>query len=202
MSLNEANQKIMSQLPEQYSTIFKEFILLTQIPHGSYNHEHIETYLKGWAEAHGFPVVVDETNNVLISVPASKGLENAPGVCLQGHTDMVCVKSPESAHDFKKDPLVLRIENGWLMATNTTLGADDGIGLALAMAAVQDDKIQHGPIELLFTSDEEVGLLGAAALKKCLKSKYLINIDSEDFGDICVSCAGGFTVNATRVFQK
>lgn len=115
---------------------------------------------------------------------------------------MVCVKKPESTHDFKTDPLKLRIVDGWLYATDTTLGADNGMGVALAMVAACDPNIKHGPLELLFTSDEEIGLIGASGMKTCLKSKFLLNLDSEEFGEICVSCAGGFRITYDKKFSK
>lgn len=114
---------------------------------------------------------------------------------------MVAVKTPESKHNFDTDPIQLRIVNEWLMATQTTLGADDGMGICLGLAALQE-KIEHGMLELLLTSDEEIGLIGASQLKQCLKSKYLLNLDSEQFGEICVSCAGGFRVTLEKEFAR
>jgi len=160
------------------------------VPRGSTNRAGITAYLKQWAESNGFQVVVDQADNLLVTVPATKGMENVPGICFQGHTDMVCVKTPESQHDFLKDPISLRIDGEWLKATDTTLGADDGIGLALAMALARHN-IAHGPIELLFTSDEEIGLIGAMQLKPCIVSKYLISLDG-GFNSIGNSCAGAF----------
>ncbi|CAL6031823.1 Aminoacyl-histidine_dipeptidase [Hexamita inflata] len=202
MSLTENNMKVLEQLPKGYHAVFAEFVKMCEIPHGSGNRAGITSHLKKWAEEHKFEVVVDEIDNVLIRVPATPGCESTPGICLQGHTDMVCVKSPEVVHDFHKDPLKLRIEDGWLKATGTTLGADNGVGIAMGMAAALDKNLKHGPIELLFTSDEEIGLIGASALKTCLKSKYLLNLDSEDFGDITISCAGGFRVTFEKEFQR
>lgn len=115
---------------------------------------------------------------------------------------MVAVKEPTSNHDFVKDPIRLRVENGWLYATHTTLGADDGMGIALAIAAALDKNVKHGPLELLLTSDEEIGLIGASALKKCLEAKYLLNLDSEDLGEICISCAGGFRITFEKEMQR
>lgn len=115
---------------------------------------------------------------------------------------MVCVKKPSSSHDFLKDGIQVRLEDGWMYGTDTTLGADNGMGVALAMALAEDKNSVHGPLELLFTSDEEVGLVGASKLDKCLNSKYLINADSEDFGEICVSCAGGCRVTMEKQFTE
>lgn len=115
---------------------------------------------------------------------------------------MVAVKEPTSHHDFVKDPIRLRVENGWLYGTQTTLGADDGMGIALAIAAALDKNVKHGPLELLLTSDEEIGLIGASALKKCLEAKYLLNLDSEDLGEICISCAGGFRITFEKTMHR
>ena len=114
---------------------------------------------------------------------------------------MVCAKTPASTHDFEKDGILVRLQDGWMYGTDTTLGADNGMGIALAMALAEDTKSTHGPLELLFTSDEEIGLVGASKLEKCLQSKYLINADSEDFGEICVSCAGGCRVTLEKTFK-
>lgn len=203
MSITAHNEEVLKQLPQKYIEVFREFAMLDSVPRKSGNRAGIVAYVLNWAKEHQFEAHKDDADNVLITVPATKGLENAPGICLQGHTDMVAVKTPECAHDFEKDPISFRIVDGkWLMACDTTLGADDGMGVALAMAIATDKTIKHGPIELLFTSDEEIGLIGASGLKKCLKSKYLLNLDSEDFGDICVSCAGGFRITFEKTFAR
>lgn len=111
------------------------------------------------------------------------------------------MKKPTSSHNFLKDPIIVRLENGWMYGTDTTLGADNGMGIALGMAMAEDSNLVHGPLELLFTSDEEIGLVGASKLEKCLNSKYLINADSEDFGEICVSCAGGCRVTLEKKYE-
>ena len=148
----------------------------------------------GFARAHGLKYIQDESNNVIIFKDASKGYEKAPCVILQGHMDMVCEKTPESSHDFTKDPLELVVEGDYVSAKDTTLGGDDGIAVAYALALLEDDSLCHPALEVLITVDEEIGLLGAAALDTTpLKGRYLINLDSEEEGYLWVGCAGGLT---------
>ncbi|KAH0570214.1 Aminoacyl-histidine dipeptidase [Spironucleus salmonicida] len=202
MALTTNNAALLEKMPAKYRKIFELFFELCEVPHGSGNRKPVTNWLVNFAKTNCLEYTVDETSNVLIKVPATKGYENVPGICLQNHTDKVDVKKPEQVHDFSKDPLVLRQEGEYLYATNTTLGADNGMGLVTALALAIDSTYQHGPIEILCTSDEEIGLIGASKLAPCLKSKYLLNMDTEEFGDICISCAGGFRVNISKTFKK
>lgn len=177
--------------PERVLYYFEE---ITKIPHGSGNTKQISDYLVGFAKEHQLRYVQDEINNVIIFKDASKGYENAPAVILQGHMDMVCEKTPESSHDFTKDPLKLQVEGDYIFAEGTTLGGDNGIAVAYALAILEDNALPHPALEVVITVDEEIGLLGAAALDtSLLKGRYLINLDSEEEGCFCVGCAGGMT---------
>jgi len=172
------------------------FEKIAQIPRCSKNEGAICNWLVNWAKENHFDVTLDKVQNVLIRVPASPGFEKSPIVILQGHVDMVCEKTPDSTHDFTKDPIELVYDGEWLKANKTTLGADNGIALAMAMAIAVDKEIGHPPLELLFTVDEETGLTGARSLEPgFLKGRILINIDSEDEGYFTVGCAGGVNTN-------
>lgn len=173
--------------------VFKYFGELSNIPRGSGNEKGVSDYLVSFAKEHGLEVIQDKAYNVIIKKPGSKGYENSPGVILQGHMDMVCEKTPDSTHDFLKDPLQLRVVDGeWLYATNTTLGGDNGIAVAMGMAIIASNDITHPPIELLVTTSEETGMDGAMALDPAnITGKTLLNIDSEEEGILTVSCAGG-----------
>ena len=165
---------------------------LMNIPRPSKHEEQVSAYLQNFGKSHGFETLVDEVGNVLIRKPAFKGYENAPKVCLQAHMDMVCEKNGDCNHNFLTDPIKAEVEDGWLVAKETTLGADDGIGVAAALAILDDDSIAHGPLECLFTVDEETGLTGAANLHTdWLQSDILLNFDDEDEGEYCIGCAGG-----------
>lgn len=156
--------------------VLEIFEAINRIPRKSKNEEKISQWLLGWGKEHGFQSEMDEVRNVLITVPATPGYENKPVVTLQGHMDMVCVKDLDVEHDFFKDPITMKVEDGWLKANGTTLGADNGIALAIAMYLATDTTAKHGTLELLFTVDEETGLTGAAAVKaNWLKGKYLLN---------------------------
>lgn len=153
-------------------------------------------YLVEFGKNHNLDTKVDKTGNVLITKPATKGMEDAPTVILQSHIDMVCDKLVDVDFDFHKDPIQTYIDGEWLTAKGTTLGADDGIGVAYELALLASDDIEHGKIECLFTVDEETGLTGAFGLEpNWMTGKYLINLDSEDEGQIFVSCAGGITTD-------
>lgn len=172
--------------------VWKNFYELTQIPRPSKHEEKVAEYLVKWGEDHGFETIKDKIGNVIIRVPASEGYENRKGVILQGHMDMVPQKTADTVHDFLKDPIKTKIEDGWVTAEGTTLGADDGIGVALALAILEDDTLKHGPIEVLATMDEETGMTGAINLEPgILKGDILINIDSETEGELYIGCAGG-----------
>lgn len=184
--------KVLSDL--QPAEVFRYFEEMSEIPRGSGNEKGISDYLVRFAKEHGLDYVQDSALNVIIRKPATKGYENAPGIILQGHMDMVCEKNSEVQHDFLKDPLKLRIVGDRVMATGTTLGADNGIAVAMGLAILSSDEYQHPSIELLVTTSEETGMDGAMALDpKSVKGRTLINIDSEEEGKFLVSCAGGLT---------
>ena len=181
--------------PERVFYYFEE---LCRIPHGSGNTKEVSDYLVQFARDHELSWYQDASNNVIIRRPASKGCELAPTVILQGHCDMVCEKKPGSSHDFTKDGLELHIDGDEIYARDTTLGGDDGIAVAYALAILDDDTLKHPALEVVITTDEEVGLLGAKALDcSQLKGKYLINMDSEEEGYLWVSCAGGLSAITT-----
>lgn len=172
--------------------VFYFFEELCQIPHGTFDTKRISDYCVGFAKERGLEVIQDEANNVIIKKGGTKGYEDSEPVILQGHLDMVCEKTPDSAHDFKKDPLELYVEDGFLKAKETSLGGDDGIAIAMAMAILDSDDIPHPPIEAVFTIDEETGMGGANAIDlSVLKGKKLLNIDSEVEGILTAGCAGG-----------
>lgn len=172
--------------------VFYYFEEITKIPHGSYHTKEISDYLVAFAKEHDLRCRQDESNNVIIWKEASAGYENAPTVILQGHCDMVCEKVAGSSHDFLHDPLEIRVEGDYVKANGTTLGGDDGIAVAYALAILEDKSLKHPPLEIVITTEEEVGLLGADALDTSdLKGRMLINLDSEEEGILTVGCAGG-----------
>jgi dipeptidase D len=174
------------------SRLWHYFAEVLKIPRPSKKEEKIIAYLKSFGEKHLLETIQDEVGNILIRKAASPGLENAPSVCLQGHVDMVCEKDEDVEHDFDKDPIQVYVEDGWLKARGTTLGADNGIAVATMLALLEADDITHGPLECLFTVDEETGLTGAFGLDPgLLKSRILLNLDSEDDGEFFIGCAGG-----------
>lgn len=181
---------------EKILSIFKE---ITRIPRESGHEEKIVEYLVNFAKEHGLEYKTDDVNNVVITRPASKGYEDRSTIVLQGHTDMVCEKNAGVEHDFAKDPIRYVIEDGWMIAKDTTLGADCGIGVAAQLAALIDPA-PCGKIECLFTSSEETGMDGAFGLKPgFITGKTLINLDSEDEGELFIGCAGG--LDTTAVFN-
>ena len=178
--------------------VFKYFSEICKIPRGSGNEKQISNYLTREGKKLGLEVVQDEHYNVLIKKKATPGYENAPTFIIQGHMDMVCEKNKGTDHDFKKDPIKLRVEGNYLYATDTTLGADNGIAVAMGLALLASDNIVHPPLEVVFTADEEESMNGAMNLKGDLfKGSYIINLDSEVEGTITVSCAGGVTALVT-----
>ena len=185
------------------AVVFEEFAKINQIPRPSKREEKMIAYLKEWGESHGLSTQVDETGNVIIRKPATKGMENRKTTILQSHMDMVCDKLVDYEIDFDRDPIKTYIDGEWLTAEGTTLGADDGIGCAMELALLASDDIEHGPIECVFTRDEETGLTGAEGMKAgFMTGDYLINLDSEDEGEIFVSCAGGRNTTAKFSFKK
>jgi dipeptidase D len=183
--------------------VFKQFAKINEIPRPSKREEKMIAYLKNWGESRGLETKVDETGNVLIRKPATPGMENRKTVILQSHMDMVCDKLVDVEFDFDKDPIRTYIDGEWLTAEGTTLGADDGIGCAMELAILDSDDIAHGPIECVFTRDEETGLSGAEGMKPgFMTGDYLINLDSEDEGEIFVSCAGGRNTTAQFAMKR
>lgn len=173
-------------------TVWKHFYEITQIPRPSKREEKITQYLVDFAQMHGLQVKVDKMMNVVISKPAKPGFEHLATVILQSHTDMVCEKNNDHVFDFLTQPIETYIDGEWVKARGTTLGADNGIGAAMALAVLADPNLEHGPVEALFTSDEETGLTGAKNLEQgFITGKYLLNLDSEDEGEIFIGCAGG-----------
>ncbi len=177
--------------------VFGEFYEITRVPRPSKHEQRIGAYLVDWADRHGLVSRIDSVGNVIISKPATAGFENHPGVILQAHQDMVCEKNGDVKHDFMTDPIETWVDGDWLKAKGTTLGADDGIGIAMGLAILASDSIQHPALECLFTVDEETGLTGAFALQDgVLNGKTLINLDSEDDGEVFIGCAGGIDTMA------
>ena len=183
--------------------IWKNFYALTQIPRPSKHEGKVIEYLYNWGVSHGFETIKDDTGNIIIRVPATPGMENRKGVILQGHADMVPQKTSDSSHDFLTDPINAYVDGEWVTADRTTLGADNGIGVAMGLAALEDPSVKHGPLEVLVTYDEETGMTGANCLKPgVLKGDILLNLDSEDEGELCVGCAGGLDASATFKYHK
>lgn len=174
------------------------FEKISSIPRGSGNNEGISNFLVEFAKEHGLRYIQDDALNVVIYKDATPGYDKCPPLIFQGHMDMVCEKTKESDHDFTKDPVKLIIKDGFITADGTTLGADDGIALAYMLDILCDDTLIHPPLEMLFTTDEEVGMLGAAAFDAShLKGRHMINLDSEDEGVFVCACAGGITTKTT-----
>lgn len=173
--------------------VFHFFEEISMIPRGTYNTKAVSDYCVDFAKERNLEVIQDELNNIIIKKPGTSGYEESEPVIIQGHLDMVCEKTADSAHDFLKDPLDLYVEDGFVKARNTTLGADDGIAIAIALAILDSDSIAHPPIEAVFTVDEEVGMDGAEGIDlSVLKGKMLLNLDSDDDKVLTAGCAGGF----------
>jgi dipeptidase D len=188
-------EKIEELKPER---LWHYFLEVCKIPRPSKKEEKMAQYLMDWGRSAGLETLTDETGNVLIRKPASKGKENCRSVILQSHIDMVGEKNSTVSHDFTRDPIQPYIDNGWIRARGTTLGADDGIGIAATLAVLESGDLSHGPLEALFTVDEETGLTGVFGLKQgFLRSSILLNLDSEDEGEIFIGCAGGCDTVAT-----
>ena len=185
----------------QPSIVFDCFAEVNKVPRPSKREEKMIAFLKEFGESLGLPTKVDETGNVCISKPATLGNENRKTVILQSHMDMVCEKNKDVDFDFDNDAIEPYVDGEWMRAKGTTLGADDGIGVAMQMAILKSNDIEHGPIQCVFTRDEETGLTGAVGMKSgFMDGDYLINLDSEDEGQIYVSCAGGVRTTATYPF--
>lgn len=183
------NKELLGLKPDR---LWYYFAQILQIPRPSKKEEKIVQYLLDFGRQHGLETLQDEVGNVLIRKPATKGMENRKMVVLQSHVDMVCEKNNDVSFDFDNDPIQAWIDGDWVKAKGTTLGADDGIGIAAQLAILEAADLRHGPIECLFTVDEETGLTGAFGLKPgFLKSSILLNLDSEDDGELFIGCAGG-----------
>lgn len=181
--------------------VFDYFSQINKVPRPSKHEEKMIAFLQDFAKTHGLECRVDSTGNVLISKPASKGMENRATTVLQSHMDMVCEKTSDRVIDFMNDPIEAYVDGDWMRARGTTLGADDGIGDAMQLAVLSDDTLRHGPIECLFTKDEETGLTGAFGIESgFMNGKYLLNLDSEDEGQIFIGCAGGVNTEITFTY--
>lgn len=183
--------------------VWKHFHTLTQIPRPSKKEAEIMAYMLKFGEELGLETIKDEVGNIIIKKPATPGMEDRKGVVLQGHLDMVPQKNSNKDFDFEKDPIEALIDGEWVSANGTTLGADNGIGVAAAMAVLESTTLKHGPVEALFTIDEETGMTGAFGLKPgLLDGDILINMDSEDEGELYVGCAGGIDVSASKSYVE
>ncbi len=183
--------------------VWNNFYGLTRCPRPSKHEEIVRQHLLDWAKEHKVEAFADETGNVIMRIPATPGFENRKGVVLQGHMDMVPQKTADTVHDFLKDPIQTVIDGEWVTAVGTTLGADNGMGVAMAMAVAEDKSVKHGPIEVLVTYDEETGMTGAEALKPgLLKGDILLNLDSEDENELCIGCAGGLDAEADFKYKS
>ena len=186
-----------------YKGIFKYFSEISKIPRGSGNEDEISEYLVSFAKSRGLMYNKDTANNVIIIKEAAPGYETEPAVMLQGHMDMVCEKRKDSTHDFLKDGIKLLVDGDYLHADGTTLGADNGIAVAYMLALLSDEDLKHPRLEVVITTDEEVGMNGAKALDlSSLKAQYMINLDSEEEGYLLASCAGGLTGTSTLPIKR
>ena len=187
----------------QPKIVWDNFYGITRQPRPSKHEEKIRAWLLEWAKQHNIEAFADETGNVIMRKPATPGMENLKGVIMQGHMDMVPQKNADVKHDFENDPIETWVDGEWLKAKGTTLGADNGLGVALALSVLESDDIKHGPLELLVTYDEETGMTGAQALKPgVLKGEILLNLDSETEGEIYVGCAGGLDASVKGTYER
>lgn len=193
--------KILQNLEPE--SVFEYFEAISNIPRGSGNEKAISDYLLNFGRSLGLETIQDEALNIIIKKPATNGYEKSPTVIIQGHMDMVCEKNNGTKHDFEKDPLKLRVVNDYIYATDTTLGADNGIAVAYAMALLEAKDIPHPALEILLTTDEETGMSGAMAVSdKYIKGKILINLDNEEEGYLLVSCAGGIRTKGKLKIER
>ncbi len=183
--------------------LWKHFDLIRRMPRPSKHEEKVVEAILAWAKEHGYEVRRDSVGNIVVAVPATPGHEDAPVVVLQGHVDMVCEKNSDVEHDFMNDPIDVVVDGDWVKARGTTLGADNGIGVAAAMAIADDPDAVHGPLELLFTIDEETGLTGAMGLDPSIvKGEIMLNLDTEEDGAVYIGCAGGADSTATFSLER
>ncbi len=194
----------MKELSELYpKSLWKHFENICKIPHPSKHEQKMAQFVAEFGEKQGLKTIIDEVGNVIIKKPATKGMENKKTVVLQGHLDMVPQKNNDTKHDFEKDPILPYIDGECVKAKGTTLGADNGIGVAAAMAVLESKDLQHGPVEVLVTSDEETGMTGANGLESTLlNGDIMINMDSEEEGELCIGCAGGIDTTAVFRYKK
>ena len=189
--------------PVPLEPVLEKFAALSLIPRPSRQEARVCDWIAQWAAGRGLETRRDAVGNLIVAVPASAGCEGTPGVIIQSHVDMVCEKTPESAHDFTRDPIRLIRDGEWLRADGTTLGADNGIGVAMAMALAEDSTLERPPLELLFTIDEETGLVGASSLMAdFIHGERLINLDSEAEGVFIIGCAGGLSAAITLSLDR
>lgn len=183
--------------------VWQCFDEITKIPRPTHHLEKMKSFLVDWANRHNIEVATDEVGNVVMKKPATPGHENAPTIILQGHQDMVAEKRNDKVHDFLNDPITTIVDGEWVKADGTTLGADNGMGCASAMAVLLDDSLVHGPIECLFTVDEEQGLIGANGLQPgFVTGDILLNLDSEEHGQLVIGCAGGKVTIASLKYEE
>jgi dipeptidase D len=194
------SKEILNLEPKE---VWKHFYDLTQVPRPSKHEDKIQEFMMNFGKSLGLETIKDEVGNVIIRKPATPGMEDRKGIILQGHLDMVPQKNSDTDHDFEKDPIDAYIDGDWVTARGTTLGADNGMGVAASMAVLASDNIPHGPIEGLFTSDEETGMTGAFGLKPgMLEGEILLNLDSEDEGELYIGCAGGIDATINFDFKE
>ena len=190
----------MSLAPQN---VWKHFYGLTRVPRPSGFLAPVQQFLLDFAKSAGVEAVKDEAGNIIMRKPATPGMEDCKGVILQAHMDMVPQKNNDTVHDFEKDPIETYIDGEWVKARGTTLGSDNGMGVAAIMAVMEDKTLKHGPLEALITADEETGMFGAFGLKPgSLKGQILLNLDSEDEGELYIGCAGGVDVTATLQYKE
>ncbi|MCX6181264.1 MAG: aminoacyl-histidine dipeptidase [Bacteroidetes bacterium] len=183
--------------------LWNNFEDLNAIPRPSKKEERVRAFLRAFAEKHKIECIEDSIGNIILKKPASKGMENRKTVILQAHMDMVHQKNSDVTFDFDKEGIRTRIDSGWVKAQGTTLGADNGIGVAAILSVMQSDTIAHGPLEALITVDEETGMSGAFQLKPgILKGSVLMNLDSEEDNELCVGCAGGIEINVSVKYKE
>lgn len=193
----------MEQKNLKPANVFHYFEEICQVPRPSKKEEKIIAYLQAFGQKNGIETLTDDAGNVLMKKPATPGMENRKTTALQAHVDMVCEKNNDVKHDFLSDPIETFVDGEWMKAKGTTLGADNGIGVATALAILTDESIEHGPLECLFTVDEETGLTGAFALKEgFLNADILLNLDSEDEGELFIGCAGGVDSIGEFTYQE
>ena len=191
---------ILSLAPQN---VWKHFYSLTQIPRPSGHMEKVTEFLINFGKGLGLESFVDEAGNVIIRKSATPGMENRKGIILQAHMDMVPQKNNDTIHDFTTDPIETYVDGDWVKAKGTTLGADNGLGVAAIMAVLEDNNLKHGPLEALITKDEETGMYGAFGLKPgTMQGEILLNLDSEDEGELYIGCAGGLDITATLEYKE